>query len=773
MTVRGVGESVLRVEDERFLTGQARYLDDIEFAGQAYAFIIRSPHPHAIIKSVECTEAAQAAGVLAIATASDLARDRIGSIPCSLRVQNRDGSWSDPPPRPLLADGVVRHVGEEVAVVVAETLAQAHDAAEQVSVIYEVLPANVDPAQALNAVTPKVWETTSSNICIDWEGGDREAVNTAFAIAAHVTTIELVNNRLTAASLEPRGSIGLYDTKSGRFTLHATCQYVHLLQQQLAKWVFKLPADRIRVIATDMGGGFGMKNFPYPEYGLVLWAARRIGRPVRWVEDRTEAFLSDNHARDQVTSAAIALDSESRIKALRVDTIANFGAYVGSRMPSLPTTENAASATGAYAIPVAVSSVKCVYTNTTTIGSYRGVGRSEAIYVIERLMDKAARELGLAPADLRRRNLVSAASMPYTTPFEWTFDSGDFTRNLDDALASADAAGFDARREAAAEYGMLRGFGIGYYIENSSGPGEEGADICFEEDGRVTVLVGTFSNGQGLETTFRQLVSDQLGVAFDSIAFVQGDTDRIEFGGGHGGSRSTEMGGSALRYAANRVIEKGRLVAAHALEVAAADIEFVRGRFVVVGTDKALDLTAVAALARDQDRRPPELGECLDTHQQYVRQEASWPNGCHICEVEIDPETGEVELINYTVVDDFGVIINPMIVTGMVHGGVAQGIGQALYEDMVIDPHTGQITTGSFMDYTLARAKDLSEFTVSFNEIPCQTNPLGIKGCGEAGTVGALPAAINAVIDALSYIGITHLNCPATPQRVWRAIHGS
>lgn len=773
MTFRSIGESVLRVEDEPFLTGHAQYLDDIEFAEQAYACIVRSPHPHAIINLVECTEAAQAAGVLVIATASDLARDRIGPIPCSLRVQNRDGSWSDPPPRHLLADGVVRHVGEEVAVVVAETLAQARDAMELVSVAYEVLPANVDPAQALNADTPKVWETASSNICIDWEGGDREAVEIEFAGASHVTTIELVNNRLTAASLEPRGSIGLYDAASDRFTLYATCQYVHLLQQQLAEWVFKMPTDRIRVIASDMGGGFGMKNFPYPEYGLVLWAARRIGRPVRWVEDRTEAFIADNHARDQVTTAALAFDSENRARALRVDTIANFGAYVGSRMPSLPTTENAASATGAYAIPAAVSSVKCVYTNTTTIGSYRGVGRSEAIYVIERLMDKAARELGLEPADLRRRNLVPTTTMPYTTPFEWTFDSGDFKRNLEDALALSDAASFDVRREVAAKHGMLRGFGIGYYIDNSSGPGEEGADIRFHEDGSVTIIVGTFSNGQGLETTFRQLVSSQLGIAFDGITFVQGDTDLVEFGGGHGGSRSTEMGGSALRYAANRVIEKGRLLAAHAMEVAAVDIEFVRGRFVVIGTDKALELMAVAALARDPAQRPPELAESLDTHQQYVRQDASWPNGCHICEVEIDPETGDVEIINYTVVDDFGIIINPMIVTGMVHGGIAQGVGQALHEDLVIHPQTGQLTSGSFMDYTLARADDLCNFTVTFNEIPCQTNPLGIKGCGEAGTVGAHPAAMNAVIDALSHMGITHLECPATPQRVWRAIHGS
>lgn len=773
MTRTGIGKSVLRVEDERFLTGRGRYLDDIQFDGQALAHLVRSPYPHADIVSIDRTEAEKAPGVLAVITGADLAAEGIGAIPCSLRVQNRDGTWSDPPPRPLLAESTVRHVGEEVVLVVAETRDQARDASELVAIQYEPRPANVDPARALDAETPRVWEQAPDNVCIDWEDGDREAVDVAFASAAHVTSIELLNNRLTAASMEPRGAIGLYDSGSGRFSLHATAQYVHLLQQQLAEWVFKIPTEQIRVIATDMGGGFGMKNFPYPEYGLVLWAARHLGRPVRWMEDRSEAFLADNQARDQVTSAALAFDRDHRAVALRVETIANFGAYVGSRMPSLPTTENAASATGIYALTTAVSSVKCVYTNTVTIGSYRGVGRSEAIYVIERLMHKAAGELGVDSADLRRRNMVPAVAMPYTTPFDWTFDSGDFARNLDDALDGADAAGFAARQAESVARGKLRGLGIGCYIDNSSGPGEEGADIRFEEDESVTILVGTFSNGQGLETTFRQLVSDHLEVAFDRIRFVQGDTDQVVFGGGHGGSRSTEMGGSALRHAADRVIEKGRMVAAHAFEVAEADIEFARGRFIVAGTDRALTLGEVAEIARDPVRLPDGLDESLDTHQQYVRQNASWPNGCHVCEVEIDPETGFLQIARYTVVDDFGVIINPMIVTGMVHGGVTQGIGQALYEDLVIDRETGQVTSGSFMDYAVAKADDLCNISVSFNEIPCRTNPVGVKGCGEAGTVGAHPAAMNAVVDALSRYGVTHLECPATPQRVWRAIHGA
>ena len=773
VTVHGIGEPVLRVEDERFLIGEGQFLDDIQVEGQAFAYLMRSPHPHAGIISIDCKEASRAPGVLVVATAADLAAEDIGAIPCSLRVQNRDGTWSDPPPRPLLADGTVRHVGEEIALVVAETREQARDAAELISIQYDPMPANVDPARALAADTPRVWPVAPDNVCIDWEGGDRAAVEKAFASAAHVTSIELINNRLTAASMEPRGAIGLYDTESERFTLHATCQYVHLLQQQLAEWVFKIPADRIRVIATDMGGGFGMKNFPYPEYGLVLWAARRVGRSVRWVEDRSEAFLADNQARDQVTSAALAFDANHRTVALHVETIANFGAYVGSRMPSLPTTENAASATGAYAIPAAVSAVKCVYTNTVTIGSYRGVGRSEAIYVIERLMDRAAGELGLDPADLRRRNLVPADAMPYTTPFGWTFDSGDFARNLDDAQAAADVSGFAARRSQSEAHGRLRGFGIGYYIDNSSGPGEEGADIRFEEDRSVTILVGTFSNGQGLETTFRQLVSDRLGVAFDRIHFVQGDTDQVAFGGGHGGSRSTEMGGSALDHAAVRVIEKGRLVAAQALEVAEADIEFVRGRFVVAGTDRSLDLVEAAEIARDPARRPEELDESLDTHQQYVRQDASWPNGCHICEVEIDRDTGVVEIAHYTVVDDFGVVVNPLIVEGQVHGGIAQGLGQAMFEHTVYDDVSGQLLSASFMDYCMPRAGDLPAIDLSRNETPCTTNALGAKGCGEAGAIGAPPAAINAIIDAMAETGIDAFDMPATPQRVWQALQSA
>ena len=767
-----IGEPVLRVEDARFLTGRARFLDDLRVEGQAYARFVRSPHAHAEIGSIDAAGAAGSPGVLGVMTAVDLEGDGVGAIPCSLRARNRDGSWSDPPPRPLMAGDRVRHVGQVVALVVAETLEQAEDATERIVVSYEPLPANADLARALTADAPSVWDGAADNVCIDWEGGDRRAVDRAFASAAHVTTLDLVNNRLTAAPLEPRGAIGEYDSVSGRFTLHATAQYVHLLRQQLAERVFRIPVERIRVVATDMGGGFGMKNFPYPEYGLVLWAARRLGRPVRWTESRSEAFLADDQARDQVTSAALAFGSDHRAVALRVETIANFGAFAGSRMPSLPTTENAASAVGVYAIPAAVSSVKCVYTHTVPIGSYRGVGRSEAVYVIERLMDKAAGELGLDPTDLRRRNMIPAAAMPYTTPFEWTFDSGDFAGNLDASLAAADAAGFDRRRMASESRGRLRGLGIACYIDNSSGPGEEGADIRFGKDGSVTILVGTFSNGQGLETTFRQLVSDRLGVAFDRIDFVQGDTDRVAVGGGHGGSRSTEMGGSALHHAADRVIEKGRRVAARALEVADGDLEFVHGRFVVAGTDRYLGLLEVAALARDPARRPQGLDESLDTHQRYVRRDASWPNGCHVCEVEVDPETGFVEIVRYTVVDDFGIVINPMIVEGMVHGGVAQGVGQALHEDLVIDRTSGQVTSGSFMDYALPRADDLCGLDVAFNEIPCRTNPIGVKGCGEAGTVGAHPAAMNAVIAALSRYGIDRLDCPATPQRVWRAIHG-
>ena len=768
-----IGEPVRRVEDERFLTGRGRYVDDIQPQGQVAAVFVRSSHAHADILAIDRAAAADAPGVLAVLINADLVADGISPIPCAVTIKSRDGQSCFVPPRWPLAQERVRHVGDPVAIVIAETEGQARDAADLVQVEYAPLPAITNTARALDAGIPQLWDEAPQNICIDWDIGDPTAVETAFKGAAHVTEItDLINNRLAVASMEGRAAAGEYDATTGRYTLHVTCPFVHNLRRQLAEQVLHISEEDLRVIAPDIGAGFGMKNFACPEYPLVLWAARRLGRSVKWTSSRSEAFMSDDQARDHASTAQMALDREGRILGLRIRTIATHGAYLVGASAMLPTTANASAASGVYDIPAAHLEVKTVFTNKTPTGSYRGVGRAEAIYVIERLIDKAADETGIDAAELRRRNLIPATAMPYTTPFGFTFDSGDFPGTFEGVLAGADYAGFEGRRAESDSRGRLRGIGIAYYIDDTLGPAEEGADIRFGEDDFVTLLVGTFNNGQGLETTLRQIVSDQLGVPFDRIGFEQGDTDKLAIGGGHGGSRSTEMGGSALRAAADRVIEKGRMVAAHELEAADADIEFTEGRFVVAGTDRALGLSEVAAIARDPARRPDGLDEDLDTHERYLRRASAWPNGCHVVEVEIDPETGHVTVLRYTVVNDFGNIINPLIVTGMVHGGIAQGAGQALFEDMIYDDESGQLLTGSFMDYTLPKADDLCDVTLSFNEIPTETNPLGVKGCGEADTIGAHPAIMNAVIDALSARGITELDCPATPQRVWRAIRG-
>ena len=766
-----IGEPVRRVEEERFLTGRGRYVGDIRLAGVATAVLVRSPHAHADVLGIDRTEAARAPGVLAVFTGADLAADGVGPIPCAATIEGRDGRTCFAPPRWPLARDRVRHVGDPVALVVAETEDRARDAADLVRVDYAPLPAVTDTARAMDADAPRLWDEAPGNVCVDWEAGDAAATEAAFAAAARVTEIAgLVNNRLAVASLEGRAAVGEFDPAAGRYTLRVTCANVHNLRKQLAEQVLHVAEADLRVAAPDVGAGFGMKNYIYPEYALVLWAARRLGRPVKWTGGRGESFVSDDQARDHVSDARMALDADGRILGLRIRTVATHGAYVAGTTPMLPTRANASAASGVYDVPAARLEVKTVFTNKTPTGSYRGVGRSEATYLIERLLDAAADDMGIDPAELRRRNLVPAAALPYTTPFGFTFDSGDFPAALDGALAKADYVGFGARRAESESRGLLRGIGIGCYIADTLGPAEEGADIRFAEDDTVTLLLGAFDNGQGLRTTLRQIVSDRLGMSLDRIGFDQGDTDRIPIGGGHGGSRSTELGGSALRAAADRVIEKGRTIAAHVLEAAAADVEFADGRFVVAGTDRALGLFEAAAIARDPGRRPEGLDEDLDTHERYRRRASAWPNGCHVAEVEIDPETGAVSVARYTAVDDFGIIVNPGIVRDMVQGGVAQGAGQALLEDMAYDRETGQPVTGSFMDYALPRADDVCDPDVSFNEIPTESNPLGVKGCGEAGAIGAHPAIVNAAIDALSARGVRRLDCPATPQRVWRAL---
>ncbi len=768
-----IGKPIRRIEDERFLSGRGCYVDDIRFENQFTAVFVRSPHAHAEILNININAALAVRGVKAVFVNADLINDGISPIPCAAVLTGRDGKACYVPPRWPLAQDRVRHVGDPVAMVIADTEEQARDAAGLVDIDYAPMAANTITANAMNSDTSQIWEKASRNLSAEWEVGDADATDRAFEGAKHIVEIaDLINNRLAVSSMEGRAAVGDYDADSERYTLHVTCPFVHNLRHQLAEQVLHVPKENLRVIAPDIGAGFGMKNFACPEYPLVLWAACRLGHPVRWTATRSESFMADDQARDHITTAQLALDSEGHILGLRIRTIATHGAYVAGASPMLTTTANASAASGVYNIPTAYLEVKNVFTNKTPTGSYRGVGRAEATYVIERLMDRAADALAIDAAELRRRNLIPADLLPYATPFGFTFDSGDFPATLKKALMDADYYGFEKRRLKSQSRRLLRGIGIGYFIDDTLGPAEEGADIHFGENDTITLMVGTFNNGQGLETTLRQLVSDQLGVAMDRIEFVQGDTDRLAIGGGHGGSRSTEMGGSALLSAGDRVIEKGRKIAAHELEAADVDIEFLDGQFLVVGTDRMLDLFEVAAIARDPARRPTGVEGDLDTHERYLRRASAWPNGCHVVEVEIDPDTGQVNIVRYTVVDDFGTIINPLIVTGMVHGGIAQGAGQALLEDVIYDDENGQLTTGSFMDYCLPKADDLCEISLSFNEVPTKTNPLGVKGCGEADTIGATPAIMNAVINALSEYGITELTCPATSQRVWRAING-
>lgn len=766
-----IGQPLRRAEDVRFLSGKGLYVDDIVCPNALFCVLVRSPYPHATIIKIEKATAANVPGVLAVFTHDDLDNDGVGLIQPSATLSGRNGKTCYVPPRRLLAKDKVVHIGEAVAMVVAETLEKALDAAEIVKVDYLELPANTETELALKEKTPRIWSDAPSNLCLDWETGNAAAVDAAFANAAHVTEIcGLVNNRIAATSIEGRAALGQFDRSSQKYTLYVTCPFVHNLRCQLATEVLNVPEANVRVVAPDVGGGFGMKNFAYPEYALVLWASGRLGCSIKWSESRSEAFISDDQARDHLTTGSLALDSKGSILGLRVSTIANFGAYVSGASPMLPTLANAAAATGAYDIPVAQLSVKGVFTNTVPVGSYRGVGRAEAIYLIERLVDKAAYEMNIDTAEMRRRNIIPAISMPYKNAFEFIVESGDFSRNLETALTNSDYIGFPERVAASRAQGKLRGIGISYYIDNSLGPGEEGADIIFEEDSSITILVGTFNNGQGLETTFRQIVSDHLGIPMEQIKFLQGDTELLPIGGGHGGSRSTEMGGSALKMAGDEVIRKGRLLAGHILEANISDIEFEDGKFKILGTDRYITLFEAANIGRDKLRRPQGLKGNLDTHARYKRKASAWPNGCHVAEVEVDPETGVTKVLRYTIVDDFGAIINPLVVSGMVQGGVAQGAGQALLEEIVYNSHDGQLATGSFMDYAVPRASDMCTLSMEFHEVPCESNLLGVKGCGEAGTIGAHPAIMNAVINALSEFGVTGLNCPATPQKVWRAI---
>ncbi len=764
-----VGQPVTRTEDPRLLKGLGRYVDDIVLPGQVHAVIVRSPHAHARVRAIDALAARAAPGVIEVLTGEDYAADGLGDLPCDQTRFQEDGSPMYRPARPALVRDRVRIVGDYVALVVAETAAQARDAAELIEVDYEPLTSVTSTADAASADSPRLWDDCPDNVCFVHEDGDKAAVEAAFEAADLVVTRRFVISRVSAAPMGPRGCIGDYDASLDRYTIYTGVQQAHLLRQHLARTIFGLPETQFRVVAPDIGGSFGLYSNVYPEQVLVLWASRRCGRPVKWIAERSEGMASDDNARDNVSDAALALDGDGNFLAVRCATYANLGAYLSLRGP-LPPIVNLGSLAGVYTTPAIHVRVSGVFTNTYCTSPYRGAGRPEASTVLEQLIDEAARRLAVDPAELRRRNTIPADAMPYKTALTFTYDCGAFENNMDDALALADYAGFGARREAARGRGRLRGIGISNTVHRASGLELEAAQIRFDATGSVTLMVGSVHHGQGHATTFTQIACDRLGLDPDSVRFVAGDTDMVTFGRGSFASRSAALGGSAVALATDKIIDKGRRIAAHLLEAAEDDVEFADGRFTVSGTDRGVDLVEVAKAAYQPPRLAPEIEPGLDELAMFRPGALNFPNGCHIAEIEIDPDTGALAIVRYVVVDDFGTVINPLLLDGQIHGGLAQGIGQAVMENVAFDRDTGQLLAGSFMDYCMPRADDLPSFEVAFNEIPTPTNPIGAKGAGEAGAVGALPAMMNAVVHALAPLGVEHVEMPATPERIWRTI---
>jgi carbon-monoxide dehydrogenase large subunit len=764
----GIGQAITRFEDQRLLRGEGRFQHDVNLPGQCHAVIVRSVHAHARIRSIDAHAAREAPGVVAVFTGADLAQDKLGTMKMTLKRKRPDGSPMFAPPHRGLAQDRVRYVGDPVAVVIAETLAGAEDAAELIRIEYEPLPSVTSTAEAIGGAP--VWDDCPDNVSNLFEIGDKAATDTAFAAAHRIIRRRYVISRVHAQYMEPRGALGVYDPGEDRYTLYADVQYPHRVRTALASNIFNIPEHRIRVIAGDVGGGFGTKGWQYPEHRLVLWAARRIRRPVKWACERREAIPADEHARDNVSEAELALDAQGRFLALRVRTLANVGAYISSDRNLLATFSNVFTLVGVYAFPTAHVAVTSVLTNTNSTAPYRGAGRPEATYVIERLIDDAARALSLDPVDLRMKNLIPSGAMPYRTPLGMTYDCGDFERNMADAVKLADVAGFPARREASRARGMLRGLGVVNAIERAAGAQPEFAEIRFAPSGSATLLMGTKNQGQGHETTFKQILHERLGLDPADVRYIDGDTDRVAFGMGTMGSRSTVIGGTALWTAADKVIAKGKKLAAKLLEAAEADIVFGDGRFTVAGTDRAVTLKEVARAAFQPAQLPPGLEPGLYETGTFSPKQDTWPNGSHVCEVEVDPDTGAVTLVGYVIVDDVGTVINPLTLKGQIHGGVAQGVGQALMEQVVYDGESGQLLTASFMDYAMPRADTLCAMHIQSNPVPTKLNPMGAKGAGEAGTVGALPVVICAVVDALAPLGVRDLDMPATGERVWRAI---
>ncbi|HUK10733.1 MAG TPA: xanthine dehydrogenase family protein molybdopterin-binding subunit [Stellaceae bacterium] len=767
MTPRQSGQSVRRFEDERFLRGHGQYVEDAIRGDDAHGFVVRSPHSHAIIERIDIANAIGAPGVLGVFTEADLRADGLGPLPCIAQVKSLEPMIV--PPRYALARERVRHVGDPVVFVVATSREAARDAAELVEIEYHSLPAVVDAVDALAEGAPQLWNEAPGNLSYRFQKGDAEATHAAFAGAARIVEIELINNRVVVAPIETRVGIGSYDRAAERYHLLLTGQGVHGIRDQMAQSVFRIPPERIHVVAPDVGGGFGVKNFLYPEWVLLLWAARRLDRRIAWIGERAEDFVSSTHGRDNRTKARLALGSSGRFLGLEVETVANLGAYLSSNGPGSSTNSPGTAQGGLYVIPAAFMDVRGAFTNTVPIDAYRGAGKPEANYVIERLIDLAAREMGVDPVALRRQNLI--ADFPYRTAMSMQIDCGEFAANLDKAVAQAERSGFEARRREAAARGKLRGMGVACFLETARGQPGEGAEIRFDGDGKVALLLGTQSNGQGHETSYKQVAADLLGLPLEHFRYVQADTMSVRRGAGHGGARSMHMGGTALVLAIEAAIEKGRKVAARLLQASVQEMVFSEGRYAVRGSSHGIDLLEVAAAARDPANLPQEIESAgLDSYAYNPSDVVTFPNGCHIAEVEIDPETGNVALLRYTAVDDYGRLINPMLTAGQVHGGVAQGIGQALTEHTVYDPQSGQLLSGSFMDYALPRADDLSSFDLILVEVPTRANPLGVKGSGQAGCIAAPQTIMNAILDALAPLGIRHLDMPATPHRIWCAI---
>ena len=786
MTEYGIGAAVKRKEDHRFITGRGQYVDDINRPHQLYAQIVRSPIPHGKIKKIDVDAAKGRSGVVAVFTGADMAADGVGGLPCGWGVNNKDGSPMVEPGHPPLATEVLRYVGDQVAVVLAETRAIAKDAAELVEVECDVLPSVADLESASAKGAPLVWDEAKGNVCFDWEIGDRAATDEAFAGAEQEVSIDVVNNRLIANAMEPRAAIGDYDSGKDEYTLYTTSQNPHVIRLLMGAFVMGIPEHKLRVISPDVGGAFGSKIFHYAEEVIVTWASKKMNRPVKWTAERSESFMSDAHGRDHVSHAELAMSKDGDFLGLRVSTRANLGAYLSTFGPSVPTYLYATLLAGNYKTPAIYAEVKGMFTHTVPVDAYRGAGRPEASFLLERLIDKAAKATGIDPFDLRRRNFIKPADFPYQTPVALEYDTGDYEAAVEKAIELSDYANFAKRREESAARGKLRGVGISTYIEAcgiapSNVAGALGARAGLYEagtvrvnpTGSVTVLTGSHSHGQGHETTFAQLVVEELGVDYDNVDVVHGDTGKVPFGMGTYGSRSAAVGGVALIHALEKIKIKARKIAAHLLEASEDDIEFKDGQLIVAGTDRAVTFGDVAMAAYVPHNYPLDtLEPGLEETAFYDPKNFTFPAGCHICEVEVDPDTGVVDVVSFTAGDDFGRIINPMIVDGQVHGGVTQGIGQALYEQCVYD-ESGQLLTGSMMDYCLPKADNVPNFAVTTNVTPCTHNVLGVKGCGEAGAIGSPPAVINAVLNALSDYKVDNLQMPATPERVWQAMQAN